>query len=101
MELYFQLTKNEVNDPKGPENTICTIMMYRETFLFFQGILLIRAYFSLLQVLLCRLAAVKGLPVHHYSADYIFWSFGIIEFIFSHLPVLRGEVGVAHFTTGS
>ena len=29
----------------------------------------------------------KRLPVHHHSADYIFWSFGIIEFIFSHLKI--------------
>ena len=31
-ELYFQMTKNELNDPKGPENIICTMMMYREAF---------------------------------------------------------------------
>ena len=54
------------------------------------------------------LLTVKSLPVHHYKTDYIFWTFGIIEFIFSHLkiefrlikPVLGGVVGVAHLITG-
>ena len=30
--LLFKITQNESNDPKGSENIICTIMMYRETF---------------------------------------------------------------------
>ena len=41
------------------------------------------------------------------SADYIFWSFGISEFIKSHSesrvllkPVLGGVAGVAHFSIG-
>ena len=34
--------------------------------------------------MLCRVAAVKRLPIHHQSADYIFWPFGIIEFLVSH-----------------
>ena len=34
-----------------------------------------------LQMVLCRMAAVKRLPVHHHSVNYIFLSFGIIEFI--------------------
>ena len=38
-------------------------------------------------VLCCRVAAVKRLPVHQYSADYIFWSFGIIELISGHLKI--------------
>ena len=53
------------------------------------------------------MAAVKRLPVHHHCADFIFLSFGIIEFIFSHLkirvplkPVLGGVAGVAHYITG-
>ena len=57
---------------------------------------------SLLQLVLCRVAAVKRLPVHHHSADYLFWSFGIIGFILSQLenraplkPVLGGVGGVA------
>ena len=29
------------------------------------------------------MAAEKLLPVHNYSADYIFWSFGIIELFLS------------------
>ena len=36
---------------------------------------LIRTLVSLLQLMLCHVATVKHLPVHHYSADYIFWSF--------------------------
>ena len=46
----------------------------------------------------------KCLPIHHCSADYIFWSFGIIEFIFSQSfenrvplkPVLGCMAVVAH-----
>ena len=29
----------------------------------------------------CRVVTVKRLPIHLYSSDYIFWSFGIAEFI--------------------
>ena len=50
--------------------------------------------------MLCRVAAVKHLPVHHHSADYMFWSFGIIGFILSQFenrvplkPVLVGRGG--------
>ena len=57
--------------------------------------------------MLCRVAAVKRLPVYHHSADFIFWSFGTIEFILSHLkirvplkPVQGGVADVAHFITG-
>ena len=58
-------------------------------------------------VMLC--GGCKCLPVHHHSADYIFWSFGIIEFILSHLKIefclsrCQGGGGVAgdvHFITG-
>ena len=38
---------------------------------------------SSLQLVLCRVAAVKRLPVHHHSADYNFWSFEIIVLIFN------------------
>ena len=34
--------------------------------------------------MLCRVAAVKRLPVHHHSA---FWSIWITEFIFSYLKI--------------
>ena len=27
-----EMTTNELNDPKGPENIICTMMMYGESF---------------------------------------------------------------------
>ena len=46
-------------------------VMQRQTFRFF--------YFTSLQLVECRVAAVKRLPVLHHSADYIFISFGIIE----------------------
>ena len=66
-----------------------------------------RNYLSSLQLVLCRMAAVKRLPVHHHTADYIFWSFGIIEFIQIYFssrvwfkPVLEGVAVVAHCTTG-
>ena len=54
--------------------------------------------------MLCRVAAVKCLPVHHHSADYIFWTFGIIESIVfeNSVPfkaVLGGVAGIAHFIT--
>ena len=48
----------------------------------FQRILLFRTYSSSLELVLCRLAAVKCLPVHHHSADYVFfWSVGILNCI--------------------
>ena len=57
--------------------------------------------------MLCRVVAVKVLLIHHHIAGYIFWSFRIIEFIYSHFEnrilfksVLGGFAGVAHFITG-
>ena len=54
---------------------------------------------SSVQLVSCRVVAVKRLSVHHHSADYIFCSFGIIGLILSQFenrvplkPVL-GEVG--------
>ena len=75
---------------------------------FFYMILLFRTYLSPLQLLLCCVAAVKRLPVHHYSAYYIFWSFGIIEFIYNNFeknrvllnPMLGGVADDAYFSTG-
>ena len=65
---------------------------------------------SSLQLVLCRVAAIKRLPVHHHSSGYVFWSFGNTEFIFSvfenRVPlkaVLGGGGGVtnvAHVITG-
>ena len=48
---------------------------------------------------MCRVAAVKQLPVHHHGADYIFWhSIGIIEFIsdpFENRVLIKPVLGVA------
>ena len=56
---------------------------------------------------MCRVAAVKRLPLYHHSADFIFWSFETIEFIFSYFetrvpykPVLGGVAGVAQCLSG-
>ena len=38
---------------------------------------------SSLLLVMCRVAAMKRLPVQHHCADYIFWSFGNIGFILS------------------
>ena len=61
---------------------------------------------SSLQLVLCRVVAVKRLPVHHYSADYIFLSFGIIGLILSQFenrfplkPVLGVWVVLHHSIT--
>ena len=49
--------------------------------------------------MLCRVAALKRLPLHDHSADYIFWLFGIIGLILSQfenrvpLKPVRGDVG--------
>ena len=55
---------------------------------------------SSLQLVLCRMAAVKRLPVHHHSADYVFSVFWIIGLILSPFenrvllkPVLGGGGG--------
>lgn len=40
---------------------------------------LIRTYLSSLLLVLCRVAAVKRLAVHHYGADDIFWSLGLLS----------------------
>ena len=43
---------------------------------------------SLLLLVFCRVAVVKRLPIHHHNADYIFWFFRIIEFVYSLKPEL-------------
>ena len=48
------------------------------------GFLMTRLNLSSLQLMLCRAMVVKSLPVHHFSSDSIFWSFGIIGFILSN-----------------
>ena len=48
---------------------------------------------SSLQLMLCRVAAVKRLPVYHHSADYIFWSFGIVGLILCRFEDSSAEAG--------
>ena len=49
---------------------------------------------------------LKCFHVHPYSADYIFWSFGVIKFFLSFEsrvplePMLADVAGVAHFISG-
>ena len=55
--------------------------------------------------MLCHVAAVKSLQVHHYRADF-FWSFGVIGFILRNIenrilkPVTGGVAYIAHLITG-
>ena len=51
---------------------------------FYGVFLLFRTYLSSLQLMLCCVAAVKSLPVHHYSAVIFSVPFGIIGFILSY-----------------
>ena len=37
----------------------------------------------------CRVAAVKCRPLHHYSADYIVWSFGTISYLKTEFHLSR------------
>ena len=62
------------------------------------------SYFIFTAAGLCRVAAIKRIPVHHYSAHYIFWSFGIIGLIRSQFetrvplkPVLGRAWAVLHY----
>ena len=57
--------------------------------------------------MLCRVAAVKRLPVHHHSADYIPWSFRITEFNLSYYenrvlfkPMVGDVASVVNLITG-
>ena len=52
------------------------------------------------------MAAGKSLPLHHYSADCILWSFGLIRLILSYFenrillkPMIGGVASIAHFNT--
>ena len=45
----------------------------------FQGLQLIRTYLSPLQLVLCRVTSIEHLPEYHYSADYMFSSFGSLS----------------------
>ena len=67
------------------------------------------SYFILssLQLVMCRVAAIKRLPVNHHSADYELWSFEFIGLILSKFenrvpmkPVLWG-FGSAFFSSFS
>ena len=61
-----------------------------------------------LQLVLCRMTEIKRFSIYHHSADYIFWSFGLIRFIRSQFenkvplqPVLVdvGSVAPLHYCT--
>ena len=45
----------------------------------FPNSILFDFYFTLLSLALCRAAAVKSLPVHHYSAGYILFPLGSVS----------------------
>ena len=45
----------------------------------FSKAILFDFYFTLLQLVLCRVAAVKSLPVHHYSAGYSLFPLGSLS----------------------
>ena len=75
---------------------------------FLPGDLHSKLILSSLQLVLCHVRAVKRLPVHHHSADYIFWIFGLTGLILSLLenriplkPELGGVGSVAslHYCT--
>ena len=68
----------------GNEHTQLNLIFMSFMYISLPKDLTIRTYLSSLQLVLFRVAAVIGLPVHHQSADYIFWSFGIIGLIKSH-----------------
>ena len=44
-----------------------------------QRLILFDFYFTLLLLVLCRVAAVKSLPVHHHSAGYILFPLGSLS----------------------
>ena len=60
-------------------NLFCDYLFLLFVCSLFPKAILFHFYFTLLQLVLCRVAAVKSFPVHHNSAGYIFISFGIIE----------------------
>ena len=72
--------------------------------LFHHAIPLYNFYRSSLQMVLCYMVAIKHLPVHHQSVDYIFWSFGITDYILSYpenrvlLNPVLGVVAVLHIS---
>ena len=111
-------------NPKQPNNKIHETSLHMNRRNKTESAILVSVMFSLLQkgliselilsslqLVLCRVAAVKRLPVHHHSAYYIcslFWSFGIIGLILSQFckivplkPVLGGVGSVAplHYLT--
>ena len=57
--------------------------------------------------MLCRVAAVRRLPIYHHIQNDILWSFGISGSILSHFenslvllkPVLGAVIGVAYLTS--
>ena len=69
--------------------------------------LTIRNLFTFIAASIVPCGGRKTSPRNHHSADYIFWSFEIIDFIVSHFenrislkPLLGGVARGAHFITG-
>ena len=44
-------------------------------------------YFTLLYLVLCRVAAVKSFPVHHHSAGYILFLLGSLSYFENRIPL--------------
>ena len=53
-----------------------------------------------MQLVLCRVTAVKSQPVHHLSADNIFWSFGNMSCRKKSFVMLKDVASVTYFITG-
>ena len=105
----FKVTARHQGHFKGPSgafvtycNISCFLCVPCVQRIFIQNIL-----YSL-QLALCRVAIKKRLPVHHHSADYIVWPFGIIGLILSQfvnrvplkpVPGSVGSVAPLHYCT--
>ena len=98
------ITKNEQIHLHRATVFVCMLCsLLTETF---HSAFTIMTYLSSLQLVLCHVAIIICLPVHHHSADYIsgpLRSLGSFRFIFGNRvllkPVLGGVAGVAHFIT--
>ena len=64
---YEETQSNRVSDFR---DFVCSL---------FSKAILFYFYFTLLSQVLCRVAAVKSLPVHHHSAGYILFPLGLLS----------------------